>query len=79
MIIIIIIIIIIIRLINSPYEVKYRWNEYHNDIHFTYILIIIIIAKIIIIINNDSSNNIIIIISKWVCSNDDFSALSQSW
>ena len=28
------------RLINSPYEVKYRWNEYHNnfcDIYFTYI------------------------------------------
>ena len=23
-----------IRLINSPYEVKYRWNEYHNNLKY---------------------------------------------
>ena len=22
------------RLINSPYEVKYRWNEYHNNLKY---------------------------------------------
>ena len=41
-------------------------------------IIIIIIAIIIMINNNNSNSNIIKIISKWVCSSDDSSALSQS-
>ena len=37
----------LISLINSPYEVKYRWNEYHKYSYINYILNLLVVNSFI--------------------------------